>query len=216
MKKIVGLSLVGMAFVFTACGSSSSGEGNNNPTTSATYDLSAYTYTTIQMSLEGTNYSVPITGTYISQYTNDMSYKGTMLAVRENIFNIDGNILSNNTGYYQDSQFGVRNSERTCTVNDVSVLTPPPVEATIGYQSNVTTFYCTDGATYEVEQKLESAGGDNAFYILDSRLIIDGEVAMTTEYKYTITPDMNILAYEGMVEGMGWDLQVVATKITQS
>jgi len=215
MKKFMGLSLISMALVFTACGdNNSTSGGNNNSASSATYDLSTYTYTTIQMNLEGTNYNVPITGTYLSQYTNDMSYKGIMLAVRENIFNIDGEILSTNTGYYQGSQFGVRNSERTCTVDDVSKLTPPPLTATIGYQSGITTFHCTDGAIYEVEQKLTSAGGDNAFYILDSRLIIGGGI-MATEHKYTITPNMDIIAYEGSINGGGWDLQVAATTITQ-
>jgi len=214
MNKIGSIILVSTAFMFTACGSSDGHTDNDNETTSATFDLSVYTYTTIQMTLEGTNYDVPISGTYLSHYTNDMNYNGIMLAVRENVLNIDGVMLSTNTGYYQGSQFGVRNADRTCTVSDVEELTPPPVEATIGYQSGITTFYCTDGATYEVEERLDSAGGDNAFYTLRSRLIMGGGV-METEHKYTITPGMDIIAYEGSIDGGGWNLRMDATNIAQ-
>jgi len=214
MKTIPSCIITGAVLLLTGCGGGSS-SSSKSASVQKTYNLSAYTYTTIVMDLEGTNNGAPAQGNYISRYTGDTNYQGISLAVRENIFNINGMVRSTNTGYYQGSMFGIRNSARTCTAPDVNVLPPVPQNASIGYHTQ-RTFQCTDGAVYTVEENLNKADGDNAQYILTSNLVMNGIVAMRKVDVYTITPDMHILAYEGTINGEGWGLQVHATGINQN
>jgi hypothetical protein len=214
MKIITSCIVTGTVLLLTGCGGGSD-SSSKSASAQKTYNLSAYTSTTIYMDLEGTNNGAPAEGNYISQYTGDTNYHGTPLAVRENIFNINGMVLSNNAGYYQGSLFGVRNSARTCTAPDASTLPPVPQNAPIGYHTQ-RTFNCTDGAAYTVEETLNNADGDNALYVLTSKLIMNGNVAMQEVDAYTITPDMHIVAYQGTVNGGGWGLQVHATGIAQN
>jgi hypothetical protein len=96
----------------------------------------------------------------------------------------------------------------------LSVLTPLPSNATVGYRSGTRIFQCTDGATYEKEWSLEGADGNNAIYSVTSRLNLNSGVVSTSE-RYTITPDMAIIAYESIIDGGGKSLQVYATSISQ-
>ncbi len=216
MKKSAWLALAVGVFVATACNDSDTSTKNNTAST-ARYNLSKLTdpATTIQMDLEGTNHGTSVVGTYLTQYVGDTTYHGTTLAVRENVYTINGETLSTNTGYYQGTQFGVRNTERTCTIDDVSHLPPAAVDVSVGYHSNVT-FNCTDGAIYQIDEALVQADDRHADYIVTHRVVSGNTTLLAEQHTYTVTPDMHVVGYEGAITGGKWDLHLKATQISQN
>jgi len=215
MKKISFVIMIVMAIFLNGCGDTNNKNNSAPVAPSITYNLSIFSTVALQIDVEGSMNNSPVMGTYSSYYTGDMDYEGIPLSVRQNILQVGDQVFSTNTGYYQGSHFGTRTSERTCTVPDISLLSPPPTNASIGFQSDVTTFSCTDGATLEVETKLEKAGGNDAYYISTSRLNLSSGT-ITTEEIYTVTENMKIVIYESKISGGTINLDVTSTEIIQN
>ena len=215
MKRISFTIMFVISIFLNGCDDTNNKSNSNPISPTITYDLSIFNTTALQIDVEGSMNNSPVMGTYSSYYTGDMDYEGIPLLVRQNILQVRDQVFSTNTGYYQGSHFGTRTSERTCTVPDVSLISPPPTNASIGFQSGVTTFRCTDGATLEVETKLEEAGGNDAYYISTSRLNLSSGM-ITTEEIYTVTENMKIVVYESKISGGANNLDVASTNIIQN